>query len=30
MLPPGPGTHIIAVRVYDGAGNFVVRNVDVF
>jgi hypothetical protein len=29
MLPPGPGTHIVALRVYDGAGNFVVRNVDV-
>jgi hypothetical protein len=28
LLPPGPGPHIVAVRAYDAAGNFVVREVE--
>jgi hypothetical protein len=28
LLPPGPGPHIVAIRAYDGAGNFVVRDVE--
>ena len=28
LLPPGPGPHVIAVRAYDAAGNFVVREVE--
>jgi hypothetical protein len=28
LLPAGPGAHIVAVRAYDGAGNFVVRDVE--
>jgi hypothetical protein len=28
LLPPGPGAHIVAVRAYDAAGNFVVRDVE--
>jgi hypothetical protein len=27
LLPPGPGAHLLAVRAYDAAGNFVVREV---
>jgi hypothetical protein len=29
MLAPGPGSHIVAVRAYDGAGNFVVRSLEI-
>jgi hypothetical protein len=28
LLPPGPGPHIVAVRAYDAAGNYVVREVE--
>jgi hypothetical protein len=28
LLPPGQGPHIVAVRAYDAAGNFVVREVE--
>jgi hypothetical protein len=28
LLPTGPGPHIVAVRAYDAAGNFVVREID--
>jgi hypothetical protein len=27
LLPTGPGTHLLAVRAFDAAGNFVVRDV---
>ncbi len=29
LLPPGPKPHLLAVRAYDAAGNFVVRDVEV-
>jgi uncharacterized repeat protein (TIGR03803 family) len=28
LLPPGQGPHVVAVRAYDAAGNFVVREVE--
>jgi hypothetical protein len=28
LLPPGPGAHLIALRAYDAAGNFVVRETE--
>ena len=28
LLPQGPGPHIVAVRAYDAAGNFVVREIE--
>ena len=28
LLPPSPGPHVVAVRAYDAAGNFVVREVE--
>ncbi|HXN32924.1 MAG TPA: hypothetical protein VN894_13735 [Polyangiaceae bacterium] len=28
LLPAGPGPHIVAVRAYDAAGNFVVREIE--
>jgi hypothetical protein len=28
LLPAGPGPHVVAVRAYDAAGNFVVREVE--
>jgi hypothetical protein len=28
LLPPGPGPHIVAVRAFDAAGNFVVREIE--
>jgi hypothetical protein len=28
LLPVGPGPHIVAVRAFDAAGNFVVREVE--
>ncbi|MDP8998661.1 MAG: hypothetical protein M3O46_00955, partial [Myxococcota bacterium] len=28
LMPHGPGPHIVAVRVYDAAGNFVVRDIE--
>jgi sugar lactone lactonase YvrE len=28
LLPPGPGAHLVALRAYDAAGNFVVRETE--
>jgi hypothetical protein len=28
LLPAGAGPHVVAVRAYDAAGNFVVREID--
>jgi hypothetical protein len=28
LLPAGPGPHVVAVRAYDAAGNFVVREIE--
>jgi len=28
LLPPGPGPHVVAVRAYDAAGNFAVREIE--